>query len=115
MSSRQPVCCFASVLKFLTVSTFFLSAADAAEKPDTSVSLLRGIIERYSTDLDALERRYDLPMSTERVERMRQFFEELAKKIGGIDFAALDADDRIDYLLLQNDLRARARELDHEK
>ena len=66
---------------------------------DPSLSLMRNLIETYSTDLSALRRYHNIDVSTARAERLRRFYEEQLRKVGAVDFNALDQDGRIDYLV----------------
>src|SRR5436190_11515669 len=82
---------------------------------DPSLSLMRGLIETYSTDQAALKRSQNIDVSTARAERLRRFYEEQLRKLDAVEFKPLDQDGRIDFLLLQNQLRFELRELEREQ
>jgi AraC-like DNA-binding protein len=61
-------------------------------------SPLRSFVERYSQDRSALFRRYSLPFSPIRRDRMREFYREWESKLDALDFEALGVEGRIDFL-----------------
>jgi hypothetical protein len=63
---------------------------------------LRGAVNRYVLDKAAIERRYDVPFSPSRHARLRTFFSGWQKRIAEADFASLNAEGKIDYVLLRN-------------
>jgi uncharacterized protein (DUF885 family) len=76
---------------------------------------MRQMIETYSTDAGALQRYYNIEISTTRMERLRRFYEDQLRKLEAVDFKALDQDGRVDYLLFQHRLRFELRELEHDQ
>jgi uncharacterized protein (DUF885 family) len=83
---------------------------------DDSTSALRPLIERYAADRVSLSRMYDAPLSEVRKARFTAFYKEWIDKLQKVDFDHLDQQGKIDYLLLDNHLRDRLRELaTHEK
>jgi len=79
-------------------------AADAPD-PDAAPSELRPIIQRYSADLEDLERTYPIRVSSARQARLRRFLEEQQAALDQLDFDKLSQDARIDYLLLRNHIQ----------
>jgi uncharacterized protein (DUF885 family) len=79
-----------------------------------TTSALRDAVDRFGADRAALQRRYDLPYSTHRRERMRSFYTGWSERLRDIDFAQLDQDARIDYVLLRNELTYQLALLDRE-
>ena len=71
-------------------------------------------IERYETDLAALRRYWNVTPSEGRRRAERGLFEAWEALLEGIDFAALDLDGRIDWLLFRNRLTYELRRLDLE-
>ena len=71
---------------------------------EASSSEMRDVVERYAADRQALFRRYTLPYSPARSDRMRTFYGEWHMQLRGMDFQALGVDGRIDYLLLEKEL-----------
>jgi hypothetical protein len=65
-------------------------------------SELRDVVDRYSIDLDALNRRYPVDSSPERIARLEKFFDEWKARVDGIDFGPLGVEGRIDHVLLRN-------------
>lgn len=100
----------------LIVAFFSLtSQAFAIPLPDSPARNLREFIERFTVDRESVAHVYDDPLSPAREERFRRFYQDWQKQLEKLDFAGLDEDGRIDYLLLQNHLRHAFRQLDLRK
>ena len=93
----------------LLVPTWTVFAAPA----DPSVSPTRSLIERFRNDRGALERLYNLELSTNRVARLGRLFDDNLAALEQLDFKALDQAGRIDWLLFRNQLQFEQRELDY--
>jgi uncharacterized protein (DUF885 family) len=76
---------------------------DLAPLMGGSSSELEMVIERYLSDRSALLRRYSVEHSPERQSRMKEFYSEWQARLRTLDFDALKAPGRIDYVLF--DLR----------
>lgn len=86
-------------------------AVDVAElKPPDSV--MRGAIERYTTDRVALTRSYPVSLSASRQARFRQFYMDWLGAIQKVDFDSFGQADKVDYLLFKNHLEHELRLLD---
>ena len=96
-----------------------LPAAGAAQAPGDSVvppppavlaatsSALWQLVDRYSEDHSALFRRYPLGYAPERAERLRSFYAAWRDSLRSMDYDALGVEERIDWQLLENQLRYR--------
>ncbi len=80
-----------------------------------ATSTMRPIMERYSIDVESLERKYPLALSEIRHERMQRFYSEWQSAVEGIDFDSLTQDDRIDLLLFRSHLSHRLQRLETQK
>jgi hypothetical protein len=69
-----------------------------------ATSELRDTVDRYTTDQAALLRRYDVPYSPARHDRLRIFYEEWRSRLAAVDFDALGTEGRVDYVLLDHEL-----------
>jgi len=69
-----------------------------------SESDLRAALERYREDRSALLRRYDIPMSPVRRDRMRSFYQGWLGALTATDFQGLNHEGQVDYVLLRNRL-----------
>jgi uncharacterized protein (DUF885 family) len=69
-----------------------------------AASELRDIVQRFSTDRQALLRFYTVPGSSERRSRLRQFQDAWLKALPAIDFAKLSQEGKADYVLLRTHL-----------
>src|SRR5262245_33685032 len=85
-------------------------AATAYEAPDLGLLLraqatdLRDAIERYNADSGSLHRFYDVPSSPATQQALRQFYRAWLTALEKLNFEALGADARIDYILFRNKL-----------
>ena len=59
-------------------------------------------IVRYSEDLSALERRYPVPLSPRRHQRLKLFHQEAMKRLLAMDYGTLGIDAQVDWQLLRN-------------
>ena len=75
---------------------------DALVAFDQGVSDFRTVIVRYQEDRSALLRRYDTPMSATDFDRMDSFYADWIQALSDSDFAALNHEGQIDYILLRN-------------
>ncbi|MCA8963524.1 MAG: DUF885 family protein [Planctomycetes bacterium] len=76
---------------------------------------LRERIELFSADLADLNRRYDVPLSGERVDHLRARLQQEQRQLAALDFDALAHDARIDWLLLDQHVRTLLQRLDEEQ
>ncbi len=74
---------------------------------DTSKSELRPVIEEYVADRGSLMRSYPIEISPARQARFKQFYGDWLALLGKMNFDALSAEGKVDYLLFKN-------HLDHE-
>jgi len=75
---------------------------------DFQESSLSQVVERFSSDLGVLERRWgDIPYSAARQERMRDFLAGWAKELDELRVAPDDVDGSIDLVLLSSEVRYR--------
>jgi len=83
-------------------------------RPDLSALAEHGmqeVLRRYSVDLGALRRFWDVRLSPVRRQREREFLDTWAAGLDALDFEAFGVDDRIDWLLLANRIRYTRRSL----
>ncbi len=92
-----------------------LTGLAAAPAPSASIQDLDGlvaaqsselaaVVERFTADRSALGRRWNVPYSSERNRRFRDFFVNWRQRIEALDFESLSLEGRVDYVLLINDL-----------
>jgi uncharacterized protein (DUF885 family) len=72
-------------------------------------------VEAWKTDKTALERFYSIDFSNTRFERLQQFYLEWEQRLDEVSFHHLDRDEKMDYLLLKNDIAHSQRMLHHDK
>lgn len=69
---------------------------------DRSQSDFKVVINRYESDRAALLRRYDVSLSPVRRERLQLFYADWQAQMAALDFARLNHEGQIDYILLRN-------------
>ncbi|MFT4605799.1 MAG: hypothetical protein ACI9W4_002543, partial [Rhodothermales bacterium] len=77
---------------------------DALVAFDQGQSHFRVAVERFRADLSVLHRRYDVPMSATRRDRLRSFYGDWLSALAASDFEALNHEGQVDYVLLRNRL-----------
>jgi len=73
---------------------------------------LRAHIERYQTDLAAINRYYTIDESPQRIKALRTFHASWLATLDALDFAKLSHDAQVDRVLLANRIRLEVRRLD---
>lgn len=76
---------------------------------------LRVAVARYDEDRAALMRRYDVPYSPGRRERLREFYRGWLGSLRDLDFDGLNHEGRVDYVLLRNQIEFELEMLDQEE
>jgi hypothetical protein len=76
----------------------------AAQPAPAATSELRDTVDRYTADRAVLLRRYDVPFSPARQERMRAFYDEWRGRLRAMDFNRLGLEGRVDYVLLDHEV-----------
>ena len=88
---------------------------DALAAFDRGQSEMRAALVRYEEDRDALMRRYDIPLSPIRRDRLRTFYRGWEEALADMDFDALSHEGRVDYVLLRNRLEFELEMLEQEE
>jgi uncharacterized protein (DUF885 family) len=101
-------------LALLPAAALAQVAPDAAFGP-SSESELRDVVERFSLDQSALQRRYTVDASPERAARYRKFYADWKAKAEALDFDKLGVEGRIDHVLLRSRIDYEARLLAREE
>ncbi|HEX6278786.1 MAG TPA: DUF885 family protein, partial [Pyrinomonadaceae bacterium] len=91
---------------FFTLSALMIYAQDV-ETP----SRLRGVIERYEQDYGAYNRFYSASTSANRSAKMKSLFAEYLAELSLYNFASLNHDEQVDYILFRNYLEHEQKEL----
>ena len=73
------------------------------------------VVHRFAEDQAALRRRYDAVHAPERRNRLRTFYDRWQDQLASINFEQLGVEGRIDYLLLQNEIRSERHRLDRQE
>lgn len=68
-------------------------------------SELATVVTRYSADLNSISRRYDANNSPDQRTRVRDFFNEWSRRLSEIDFDKLSQEGKVDYALLNKEIR----------
>jgi len=91
-----------------------LLAAVAAPLQAQRASELRDTIALFSADRAGLNRRFTVPYSPPRQERLRAFYADWQRRLAAIQFDRLSTEGRIDWVLLDNRIRRLQDQLDRE-
>jgi uncharacterized protein (DUF885 family) len=79
------------------------------EDPDSD---MRGVIERFVADRGSLVRSYPVSFSSERRDRLKEFYTDWLSSLQKLDFEAMSREGKIDYILLKNHLEYELRQLE---
>ncbi len=82
-----------------------LPAQRVAPPQPTALSELRDTVSLYVSDRGALLRRWSVPYSPARAERLTAFYTEWRARLARMPFDRLSQEGKIDYVLLDNRLR----------
>lgn len=91
------------------------SPPDLASLIETDSSAMVPVVHRFAEDQAALRRRYDAVHAPERRNRLRTFYDRWQDQLTSINFEQLGVEGRIDYLLLQNEIRSERHRLDRQE
>ncbi|HEX6134617.1 MAG TPA: DUF885 family protein [Longimicrobiales bacterium] len=89
--------------------------APAAALTGATTSNLSDAVNRYVTDRAALLRRHDAPYSASRRDRLREFYTGWRARLAGLPFDSFDTEARIDYVLLDHELKYELALLEREQ
>lgn len=83
--------------------------APLIERPSSEMA---GAVDRWSADRNAVGRRYPFESSPARRDRLEKFAEAWRSRLKELDFDSLSLEGKVDYLLLDNELKADLARLD---
>ncbi|MEQ1891769.1 MAG: DUF885 family protein, partial [Planctomycetota bacterium] len=95
----------------LLVSCVAARPGAAVRVGDEGAGELRPLIDQVLSDRGALGRFFDVEGSAARIARLRANAQEAYKRLTGVDFASLDQDGKIDWILLRADLNGELADL----
>ncbi|MEC7497319.1 MAG: hypothetical protein VYE67_03335, partial [Planctomycetota bacterium] len=96
---RTVFACLILASLVFVIPTAILAGGDGLSE---SPREMRPHLERFSADLDTLQFKYRVPMSSQRHDRLVEFYEVWLDRIAKIDFSALNRDGQIDFILFKN-------------
>ena len=91
------------------------SPLSSQETSGENGSELRDVVSRYGADRSALLRRWSVEYSPVRRERLERFSRDRRDRLREVAFEALGLEGKIDYVLLDNQLRYELELLDRER
>lgn len=68
-------------------------------------SELVDVVDRFNSDLNSINQRYDAPGSPSQRKRMRDFYSGWATKLARVDFDKLSQEGKVDYVLLSREIK----------
>ena len=92
----------------LLSATMLAQRTDELSAYNEPPSRLRGVIEKYGEDFGSINRFYTAHTSANRSMRIRQLYDEYLAALSRLNYASLNFDEQIDYVLFKN-------YLDHER
>jgi uncharacterized protein (DUF885 family) len=101
------------ILTLIFAFPTFAQTADELANYNEPPSRLRGVIEKFGEDVGILNRFYTAQTSPNRAARFSALYKEWLGLLERQDFAKLNHDEQVDYLLFQNYLRHELSELDY--
>jgi uncharacterized protein (DUF885 family) len=78
-------------------------------------SELASVVNRYAGDRSALGRRWDIDYSPNRRARFREFYDGWTNRLRELDYNGLTLEGKVDYVLLETELRYEVESLDREE
>ena len=110
MQTLYRACRACALLTLGSCALCCVAAAKApSQKPAPSNPVearMPSVIQVFTADERSLERAYPLRLSSAHTERFRRFYMGELASLSSIDFATLSQEDKVDYLLLKNQLTA---------
>ncbi len=109
------------ILRFLPALLMAMPVADdpvvepiapLVQKPSSEMA---AVVERFEADRSAVGRRYPIASSPSRRERLRAFANAWRDRLREAEFDGLSTEGKVDYLLLDNELKADLGRLDREE
>lgn len=97
---------------FLTPS-FTVAQTDTLAASNDPPSRLRGMIERFDEDQGLISRYWSARESATRSKKMIELYEDRLSTLEALDFAKLNHDEQIDYILFKNYLQHEIKEQRH--
>lgn len=76
---------------------------------------LRGVIERFQQDVGAFNRFWSSELSTARIARFRELYDDELAALAKMNFDSLSHDEQVDYILFKNYLEHEQREMSRFK
>ncbi|HEX6306867.1 MAG TPA: DUF885 family protein [Longimicrobiales bacterium] len=89
--------------------------APARALTSATTSELADAVDRYVADRATLLRRYDAPYSDARRTRLREFYTGWRERLAGLPFDTFGVEERIDYVLLDHELKYELALLEREE
>jgi uncharacterized protein (DUF885 family) len=102
------------ILTLIFAFPTFAQTADELANYNEPPSRLRGVIEKFGEDVGILNRFYTAQTSPNRVARFSALYKEWLSLLERQDFAKLNHDEQIDYLLFKNYLAHEIKELERQ-
>lgn len=97
----------------LHLASVFLTAqaVDGLAAYNEPPSRMRGMIEKFREDQGSIHRFYTAQTSANRITRIRDLYSGYLQMLGRLDFASLNSDEKIDYVLFKNHIEHETKEL----
>jgi uncharacterized protein (DUF885 family) len=107
---QRAVCLF-FVLSIILQSAFAQGEKDELAGYNEPQSRMRGVIERFGQDIGAFNRFYTSELSSGRIARFLELYDDELAALQKMNFDSLSHDDQVDYILFKNYLEHELREM----
>ncbi len=94
---------------------FTLADKSSSVDVDSSLPPVRGLIEAFTKDVKVIKRYHLWEMSETRHDRLQELIQEYSTSLLATEFQQLTQKERIDYILLRNQLKFASRQLDQAR
>lgn len=117
-------------LVLLTLSVLMLAplavsrAAEAARQDKllpgqpaqpAAAAVMPELLRAYAAEARSVSRFYDLPWAAARFDRLEKLYADWRTRVGAVDFAALAQAEKVDYVLLRNELEKSVAEIARDR
>ena len=96
------------------VALFTLATPPSAHSEESAAYPVSSLIRDYAADQNDVANYYDLPGAPIRFERLETLYTNWMSRLGSVNFEALPQSEKVNYLLLRNDLESSLDSLAHD-
>jgi hypothetical protein len=80
-----------------------------------AAAVMPELLRAYAAEARSVSRFYDLPWAAARFDRLEKLYADWRTRVGAVDFAALAQAEKVDYVLLRNELEKSVAEIARDR